>query len=99
VPAPSSIQQAARAGLDVLLAEAVVDQGASSRFLRPTAAAGVVAGLARRPARPLRRIGGLGIELGRVAADRSERRPAKADRRFADPAWEGNWLLRRLMGT
>jgi poly[(R)-3-hydroxyalkanoate] polymerase subunit PhaC len=73
-----------------------VDQGASSRFLRPTAAASVAAGLARRPVRPLRRIGGLGIELGRVAAGRSERRPAKGDRRFADPAWEGNWLLRRL---
>jgi polyhydroxyalkanoate synthase subunit PhaC len=99
VPAQASIHRAARAGLDVLLAEAVVDQGASSRFLRPTAAAGVLAGLARRPARPLGRIGGLGIELGRVAVGRSERRPAKGDRRFADPAWDGNWLLRRVMGA
>ena len=109
MPAPSSVSEgvrtprsvrrapdAASAGLDVLLAEAAVDQGGTARFVRPTAAASVLAGLARRPARPVRRMGGLAIELGRVAAGRSERRPAKGDRRFGDPAWEGNWLLRRV---
>ncbi len=110
MPAPSSVSEgvrtprsvrrapdAASAGLDVLLAEAAVDQGGTARFVRPTAAASILAGLARRPARPVRRMGGLAIELGRVAAGRSERRPAKGDRRFGDPAWEGNWLLRRVM--
>jgi polyhydroxyalkanoate synthase len=32
-----------------------------------------------------------------AVAGRSERGPAKGDRRFADPAWEQNWMLRRLM--
>jgi polyhydroxyalkanoate synthase len=32
-----------------------------------------------------------------VAAGRSEIRPPKRDRRFADPAWESNWLFRRLL--
>src|SRR5207244_4256738 len=41
--------------------------------------------------------GGLGVELARVAAGRSELRPATRDRRFADPGWAGNWLLRRLL--
>ena len=56
-------------------------------------------GLARRPARAARRVGGLGAELARVAAGRSELRPAKRDRRFADPAWESSWLFRRLLQT
>ena len=32
-----------------------------------------------------------------MAAGRSELAPAKGDRRFADPAWESNWLFRRLL--
>ena len=32
-----------------------------------------------------------------MAAGRSRQAPAKRDRRFADPAWENNWLLRRAM--
>jgi polyhydroxyalkanoate synthase len=35
-------------------------------------------------------------ELGRVVAGRSDVAPAKGDRRFTDPAWNGNPLLRRL---
>ena len=63
------------------------------------ATARVAAGLARHPRRSARRVGGLGAELARVAAGRSDRRPAKGDRRFADPAWESSWLFRRLMQT
>ena len=33
----------------------------------------------------------------RAATGRSKLEPAKGDRRFSDPAWEGNWLLRRLL--
>jgi polyhydroxyalkanoate synthase len=36
-------------------------------------------------------------ELGRVAAGRSDVAPNKKDKRFADPAWSGNPLLRRVM--
>ena len=32
-----------------------------------------------------------------MAAGRSALRPAKRDRRFADPAWESSWLFRRLL--
>ena len=36
-------------------------------------------------------------ELGRIAAGSSELAPGKKDKRFADPAWTGNPLLRRAM--
>jgi polyhydroxyalkanoate synthase len=85
---------AARGALEVLLTDAAVGQ---QRFLRPRAAATIATGLVRHPDRPVRRAGALGAELARVAAGRSEHRPAKGDRRFADPAWEGNRLLRRLL--
>ena len=84
-----------RAALEVLLTDAAVGQ--RSRFVRPLAAARVAAGLARHPRRSARRVGGLGGELARVAAGRSDCGPAKGDRRFADPAWEGNWAFHRLM--
>jgi polyhydroxyalkanoate synthase subunit PhaC len=87
--------QAARSGLDVMLGEAAV--GGPPRFLAPGAGAKVGAGLARHPGRAAARAGGLTAELARTALGRSERGPAKGDRRFADPAWEGNWLLRRIL--
>ena len=87
--------QAARSGLDVMLGEAAV--GGPPRFLAPGAGAKVGAGLARHPGRAAARAGGLTAELARTALGRSERVPAKGDRRFADPAWEGNWLLRRVL--
>jgi polyhydroxyalkanoate synthase len=89
--------EAASAALDVLLTDATDATG--SRFVRPGAAVTVAAGLARRPRRAARRVGNLGAELGRVASGRSEVQPAKRDRRFADPAWQSNWLFRRLVQT
>ena len=89
--------KAGRAALDVLLTDAAVDGGTAGRFVKPGAAAKVMAGLARHPARTGRRVAGLGGELARVAAGRSDVAPAKGDRRFTDPAWEGNALLRRLL--
>jgi polyhydroxyalkanoate synthase subunit PhaC len=80
-----------------MLTDAAV--GGRARFVRPGAAVGVAAGLARRPGRPARRVGHLGAELARVATGRSELRPAKRDRRFADPAWQSSWLFRRLLQT
>ena len=87
--------RAAQSGLDVLLSEATT--GGPPRFVAPGSAAKVAAGLARRPHRVAARAGGLAAELARTAAGRSELTPAKGDRRFADPAWEGNWLLRRIL--
>jgi polyhydroxyalkanoate synthase len=86
----------ARAGLDVLLTDAVVGNG-SRRFIQPRALAAVASGVARRPRSVAGRAGELAAELTRVAAGRSERTPIKGDRRFADPAWERNWLLRRAL--
>ena len=86
---------ASRTALDVLLTDAAVGQ--RSRFVRPLATARVTAGLARHPRRSARRVGGLARDLARVAAGRSDRGPAKGDRRFADPAWEGNWAFHRVM--
>jgi polyhydroxyalkanoate synthase len=86
----------ARAGLDELLTDAAVGNG-TRRFIQPRAVAQVTAGVARRPRRLAARATALGTELARVAAGRSEQRPAKGDRRFADPAWERNWLLRRVL--
>ena len=71
--------------------------GGPSRFVRP----GVAVERRRRawPAgrdRAARRVGRLGAELARVAARTLEVRPAKRDRRFADPAWQSTWLFRRI---
>jgi polyhydroxyalkanoate synthase len=94
---PGGAAEAARSALDVILTDAAV--GGRSRFLRPGAAVGVAVGVARRPERAARRAGRLGAELVRVASGRSEARPAKRDRRFADPAWESSWLFRRVLQT
>ena len=87
--------QAARTGLDVMLTEAAA--GGPPRFLAPGSGAKVGAGLARHPRRVTARAAGLTSYLARAAAGRSQLAPAKGDRRFADPAWDGNWLLRRLL--
>ncbi|HTP23080.1 MAG TPA: alpha/beta fold hydrolase [Solirubrobacteraceae bacterium] len=87
--------QAARSGLDVMLSEAA--SGGPPRFIAPGAAVKVGAGLARHPGRVVGRAAGLGATLARTAAGRSDLAPARGDRRFADPAWEGNWMFRRLL--
>ena len=76
----------AQAGLDVLLTDAAVGRG-TRRFIQPRAVAALGAGVARHPRSVARRASGLGVELARVAAGRSQQAPAKGDRRFADPAW------------
>ena len=86
----------AEAGLEVLLTDAAVG-GGTRRFIQPRAVAEVAVGIARRPSRAAARARGLGTELARVAAGRSEQTPAKGDRRFADPAWAHNWMLRRML--
>jgi polyhydroxyalkanoate synthase len=91
------VRHGARSGLDVMLADAALEDGGASRFLKPAAAGRTLAGLARHPGRAARDAGGLGAELGRVAVGRSELGPPKRDRRFGDRAWQDNWLMRRVM--
>jgi polyhydroxyalkanoate synthase subunit PhaC len=91
------LRVAARSGLEVMLTDAVFEDGVVSRVIKPQAAARTIAGLARHPRRAARDAAELGAELARVAAGRSESGPLKGDRRFADRAWNDNWLLRRVM--
>jgi polyhydroxyalkanoate synthase len=86
---------AATASLDVLLTDPAVT--GTRRFIAPRAIAGVAGGVARRPHKVIGRAAALGSDVARVAAGRSERAPAKGDRRFGDPAWQQNWLLRRVL--
>ena len=88
---------AARSALDVMLTDAVVEQGGARRFVRPATTVKVAAGLALHPNRVARRATGLGRGLAAAVAGRSETAPAKGDRRFSDRAWQENWLLRRLL--
>ena len=87
--------EAAQLGLDVMLSEAAA--GSAPRFLAPGSAVKVGVGLARHPRRVAARASSLVTELRLVAGGRSQLAPAKGDRRFGDPAWEGSWLFRRLL--
>ncbi len=86
---------ATAAPLDLLLTDAAtgmlrrVNPGGSGLRL-----AAALAGLPRLVAGRGRQLLG---ELGRVAVGRSQVAPARRDRRFADPGWTGNPLLRRAM--
>ncbi len=53
--------------------------------------------LAKHPGAVANRAATLTRELGSIAAGRSDRAPARADKRFADPAWQQNPLLHRIM--
>ncbi|WP_116450910.1 PHA/PHB synthase family protein [Blastococcus litoris] len=83
-------------GLDMVLVDAA--RGPLRRLVPPAGTALRFGGaLARRPGTVARRAGELAQELGKVAVGRSEVTPGKKDKRFADPAWSGNPLLRRAM--
>jgi poly[(R)-3-hydroxyalkanoate] polymerase subunit PhaC len=55
------------------------------------------ANLAKQPGAVAGRVGALTRELGSIAAGRSHRAPARADKRFTDAAWQQNLLLHRIM--
>ena len=85
----------AAGGLDLLLTDAAL--GVWHRF-RPDSSVLRLAGeLARRPRFLGRQAGLLAAELGRIAAGRSSVAAHPKDRRFADPAWKDNPLLRRSL--
>ncbi len=83
------------AALDLLLTQAAL--GPSRRFFPGRSALRFAWALAARPGLAASRAGGLAAELARVAGGGSAVAPGAKDRRFADPAWSGNPVLRRVM--
>src|SRR6202161_4150683 len=92
---PSAEDAVAGAPPDLLLTDAAT--GKLRRVTRGGAALRLAAALAARP----RLVAGRGRqllgELGRIAVGTSQVQPSRRDRRFADPGWAGNPLLRRAM--
>ncbi len=83
------------APLEALLVDAAL--GPLRRFTPGAAAVRFAAGLAGRPRSTGRRLGSLAAELARIGGGTSVLAPARRDRRFTDPAWTQNPLLRRLV--
>jgi polyhydroxyalkanoate synthase len=82
------------APLDAVLVDAALG---SRRFLPDASTARFAGGLARRPGTTGRRLRDLAVEVARAGAGTSTITPSKRDRRFADPAWLENPLLRRVL--
>jgi poly[(R)-3-hydroxyalkanoate] polymerase subunit PhaC len=81
--------------LDVLLADAAL--GTWRRFFVGASGARLGINLARRPGAVFRRGAELAAEMNRIVFGTSELAPKHRDRRFTDPAWQQNGLLRRLL--
>ena len=93
IPAAKADELAAP--LDLLLTSAT--KPFASRMMPNATWARFGANLAQRPGAVADRVGTLTRELGAIAAGKSHRAPARADKRFSDPAWQENPLLHRLM--
>jgi polyhydroxyalkanoate synthase len=83
------------APLDLLLTAAAT--GPLRRFMPNSAWARLAGRLAAHPGTVARRTSSLAGQLGHIAIGNSDRAPSKRDRRFADPAWTQNPLLRRAV--
>src|SRR3954469_20450252 len=83
------------APLDALLVDATL--GPLRRFTPDASTARWVARLARHPRTTGRRIAELGGELAKAVAGTSTVAPSRRDRRFTDPGWTENPILRRLV--
>jgi polyhydroxyalkanoate synthase len=83
-------------GLDMVLVDAA--RGPLRRLVPPRARRfRFGSALARQPGTGAPAGRRAGRELGKVAVGSSELAPGKKDKRFADPAWTGNRVLRRAM--
>jgi class II poly(R)-hydroxyalkanoic acid synthase len=83
--------------LDLLLPQATA--GVLRRFRPDASLARYAFRLARSPRTVAARSGKLAAELASIAAGRSAIAAQPRDRRFADPAWSGNPLLKRILQT
>jgi polyhydroxyalkanoate synthase subunit PhaC len=95
-PDPAWSEAAAEAGaLDLLLTDAAL--GMVHRFRPGGSALRLAFGLARHPVAVSRQAAGLAAEWGSIAAGRSQIAPGRRDRRFSDPAWRENPVLKRAV--
>jgi polyhydroxyalkanoate synthase len=89
-------EAAAEAGpLDLLLTDAAL--GVARRFRPDASSLRFALGLARHPRAVGRQTAALAGELRDVAIGRSEIAPNRRDRRFSDPAWTQNPVLKRTV--
>jgi polyhydroxyalkanoate synthase len=93
--AAEAAPEAVAAPLDLLLTDAAI--GALRRVNPGGSGLRLAAALAGRPRLVAGRSGQLLGELARIAVGNSQVEPSRRDRRFADPGWAGNPLLRRAM--
>jgi polyhydroxyalkanoate synthase len=93
--AAEAAAEAVAAPLDLLLTDAAI--GALRRVNPGGSGLRLAAALAGRPRLVVGRGGQLLGELARIAVGTSQVQPSRRDRRFADPGWTGNPLLRRAM--
>ena len=91
----SAAEDAGAVPLDLLLSDAAT--GMLRRVNPGGSGLRLAAALAARPRLVAGRSRQLLGELGRIAVGRSQVEPSRRDRRFADPGWAGNPLLRRTM--
>jgi len=91
----SAATDAAAAPLDLLLTDAAI--GILRRMNPGGSGLRLAAALAGRPRLMAGRGRSLLGELGRIAVGTSQVQPSRRDRRFADPGWVGNPLLRRAV--
>src|SRR3984885_10980633 len=91
----SAAAEAAAAPLDLLLTDAAM--GMLRRLNPGGSGLRLAAALAIRPRLVAGRGGQLLGELGRIAVGRSQVEPSRRDRRFSDPGWTGNPVLRRAV--
>ena len=83
------------APLDLLLTNST--RGIAGRMLPRGPLTRLGVSLAKQPRTLAGRGSLLARELGAIATGKSARVPAKSDKRFADPAWHANPLLKRTM--
>jgi polyhydroxyalkanoate synthase len=81
--------------LDLLLTDAAL--GVLRRFRPNGPAARLGLRLARQPGTVARRTATLAAQVAQIGAGRSALAPDRRDRRFADPAWNQNPFLHRIM--
>lgn len=83
------------APLDSLLIAGAL--GPLRRLVPGRAGARMALRLAAKPRVVANRVAGTAGELAKVAVGRSDLAPEQKDRRFTDPAWSGNPVLRRVL--